>query len=287
MNVRNLLVAVAAVIVLGAAFTLRSQGLTDGIKVTLPEAVTVGDVVLDPGEYEIRRASMNADQVLRIFSNDKLKYQTVVLTIPTLGKETPEDSKVILHHIGDKFYFDKIWMEGKDYGYEFPLPDRVRALQRELAVNVAARYEAVPQTSSVESTSVKDESSNQVAAVVTSDQDKERAEALAKEQQDAQERENRERERLAKLDQERQEQLAREQAELDRISVAAVQPEQPPAHPVVARSESTSVAIQDNSQDRADQSELPATAAGWLSYVLGGGLLMAMAGFFRKTRTQE
>ena len=36
MNPRNLLVAVAAVIVLGAAFTLRSQGLTDGIKVTLP-----------------------------------------------------------------------------------------------------------------------------------------------------------------------------------------------------------------------------------------------------------
>ena len=75
MNPRNLLVAVAAVLVLGAAFTLRSQGLTDGIKVTLPEPVTVGDVVLEPGEYEIRRASTNQDQVLRIFSNDKLRYQ--------------------------------------------------------------------------------------------------------------------------------------------------------------------------------------------------------------------
>ena len=37
---------------------------------------------------------------------------------------------MILHHIGDKYYFDKIWMEGKNYGYEFVLPDRVRALQK-------------------------------------------------------------------------------------------------------------------------------------------------------------
>ena len=147
MNPRNLLVAVAAVLVLGVTFNLRSQGLTDGIKVTLPEPVTVGDVVLEPGEYEIRRASMHQDQVLRFFSNDKLRHETTVLTVPTFNREAPEESKIVLHHIGDKYYFDKIWMEGKNYGYEFVLPDRVRALQKELSVSVPARYEAVQQTS--------------------------------------------------------------------------------------------------------------------------------------------
>ena len=48
MNPRNLFFAVAAVIVMGASFALMSQGLTDGVKVTLPYSVTIGDVVLDP-----------------------------------------------------------------------------------------------------------------------------------------------------------------------------------------------------------------------------------------------
>jgi flagellar biosynthesis GTPase FlhF len=278
MNPRSLFLSVAAVIVLGATFTLSSQGLTDGVKVTLPAPVTVGDVVLDPGEYEIRRASIVTDSVLRIFSNDKLRYQTNVLTIPALGKDTPEDTKVILHHIGDKYYFDKIWMQGKDYGYEFVLPERVRALQRELAVTVPARYESATETSStsVERTSpAAPESSSQ--AVSSAEQERERADALAREQQAARDRE--ERERQAALDRERQEQQERDR-------VAALQREPAPAatSPADTRQDRTSAGIQDNAQK---QDQLPATASGWFSYLLGGTLLIAMAGFLRKPRTQE
>ena len=286
MNPRNLLFTVAAVIVLGATFTLRSQGLTDGIKVTLPEPVTVGDVVLDPGEYEIRRASITTDQVLRIFSNDKLRYQTNVLTIPVLDKDTPEETKVILHHIGDKYYFDKIWMEGKDYGYEFVLPDKVRALQKELAVSVAAKYQANQPTA--ESTSVErsepvtlPESSTQ--SVSTAEQDRQRAAARELEQQGARDREEHER-----------------QEQIERDRVAALQREPAPAaqNPADARQDRPAAGIQDNArtqdnvraqgnnqQNSPDQ--LPATASDWLSYVISGCLLLGMAAFFRKPRTQE
>jgi hypothetical protein len=284
MNPRNLLVAVAAVLVLGVTFNLRSQGLTDGIKVTLPEPVTVGDVVLEPGEYEIRRASMHQDQVLRFFNNDKLRHETTVLTVPTFDREAPEESKVVLHHIGDKYYFDKIWMEGKNYGYEFVLPDRVRALQKELSVSVPARYEAVQQTS-VE-TSIPAHADTQSVAVAEQDkdsvQDKERADAAALAAEASAERE-----RQAQLDREREEQLARDrEAELERNRVAALQQEQAPISPSPAdtRAESPSVGIQDNAQE---SQELPATASDWFAYMLGGCLLLAMAGFFRKTRTQE
>ena len=286
MNPRNLLVAVAAVIVLGAAFTLRSQGLTDGIKVTLPEPVTVGEVVLDPGDYEIRRASTATDQVLQIFSKDKLRYQTNVLTIPTLEKDTPEDSKVILHHIGDKYYFDKIWMQGKDYGYEFVLPDRVRALQRELAVAVPARYESINNEASqanVESPAIKSseapESSSPVAAV-----------SAEQESAAASQREAQERERQATLNREREEQLARDR-EAEHNRVAALQQSPAPAAqapvtpgPVDARQDRTSSDAQNNAQNR---DELPATASDWFVYVLGGTVLIAMAAFFRKPQTQE
>ena len=288
MNPRNLFFAVAAVIVLGAAFTLRSQGLTDGIKVTLPEPVTVGEVVLDPGDYEIRRASTATDQVLQIFSKDKLRYQTNVLTIPALEKDTPEDSKVILHHIGDKYYFDKIWMQGKDYGYEFVLPDRVRALQRELAVTVPARYESSPVSSeagqaNVESPAIKTseapESSSPVAAV-----------SAEQESAAASQREAQERERQATLDREREEQLARDR-EAEQNRVAALQQSPAPAaqapvtpSPVDARQDRPTSDTQNNAQNR---DELPATASDWFVYVLGGTVLIAMAAFFRKPQTQE
>jgi hypothetical protein len=51
-------------------------------------------------------------------------YETNVITIPTERKETPEDSKVILHHIGDEYYFDTIWIQGRSFGYQFVLPER-------------------------------------------------------------------------------------------------------------------------------------------------------------------
>ena len=282
MNPRNLLVAVAAVIVLGAAFTLKSQGLTDGIKVTLPEPVTVGEVVLDPGDYEIRRASTATDQVLQIFSKDKLRYQTNVLTIPALEKDTPEDSKVILHHIGDKYYFDKIFMQGKDYGYEFVLPDRVRALQRELAVTVPARYESNPINNEAnEASQAKVES----PAIKTSEAPESASPVAAVSQREAQERE-----RQATLDREREEQLARDRdAEQDRV--AALQQSPAPAAqapvtpgPVDARQDRTSSDTRNNAQNR---DELPATASDWFVYVLGGTVLIAMAAFFRKPQTQN
>ena len=279
MNPRNLLFTVAAVIVLGATFTLRSQGLTDGIKVTLPQPVTVGDVVLDPGEYEIRRASTATDQVLRIFSNDKLRYQTNVLTIPVLDKDTPEHTRVILHHIGDQYYFDKIWMEGKDYGYEFVLPDRVRALQKELAVTVPARYESTQATaasSSVEREQPATPAEGSTQGVSSAEQDRQRADALAREQQEARDREDRERQ---------------QQAERDRV--AALQREPAPAaqNPADARQDRP-VAVQDNVRARDNNQQnspdqLPATASDWLSYVVGGCVLLGMAAFFRKPRTQE
>src|SRR5436190_5415283 len=126
MHLRKLLLVVIAVAVVTFSVGLRGQGLIDGIKVTLPEPVTVGDKVLQPGEYEIRRPSSSDRQILQIFNKDKMVYETLVQTIATgPDEQNPKDTKVVLHHIGDAYYFDKIWMEDRNYGWEFPLPERV------------------------------------------------------------------------------------------------------------------------------------------------------------------
>jgi hypothetical protein len=134
---KSLLTSIAAVVITVVTMStlLLGQGLVNGVRVTLWAPVTIGEKVLEPGEYEIRRASSVNDNVLKIFNNDKMVYQANVLTVPALANETPEDTKVRLHHIGDKFYFDTIWIHGRNFGYKFVLPEDVEALQRDLAVD--------------------------------------------------------------------------------------------------------------------------------------------------------
>ncbi len=80
-----------------------AQGpLYDKVIVNLPYAVTVGDRTLQPGDYVIRQLPSpgGASRVLLIYSDNGMKFETSALTIPTLDNNTPEDTKVVLHHFG-------------------------------------------------------------------------------------------------------------------------------------------------------------------------------------------
>ncbi|HKD05235.1 MAG TPA: hypothetical protein VKB79_04960 [Bryobacteraceae bacterium] len=127
-----------------------AQGpLYDKVTVDLPYAVTINNTVLQPGHYVIRQmddAGTNS-RVLMIFSDNGMKLQATSLTIPTLDNNTPDKTSVILHHFGNDYYFDKVWVQGKNYGYEFPLPPAVKARQREemQPYTVAATYQQTAQ----------------------------------------------------------------------------------------------------------------------------------------------
>jgi hypothetical protein len=128
--------------------TLLAQGpLYDTVFVNLPYTVTIGNRTLQPGDYVIKQLPSDTDSpVLLIYSDNGMKFQTSAMTIPTLDINTPSDTTVVLHHIGPDYYFDKIWIQGKNYGYEFPLPNSVKERERELMqpVNVAATYKSTP-----------------------------------------------------------------------------------------------------------------------------------------------
>lgn len=139
---------VPTVLVFGAAGVVLGQGpLYDKVIVDLPYSVTIQDKTLTPGEYIIQQnPSEGQNRVVSIYSQDSNRFETFALTIPTLSNRTPNDTSVVLHRFGNEYYFDKIWVQGKNYGYEFPLPDAVKARQRERAqsVTVAANYESAP-----------------------------------------------------------------------------------------------------------------------------------------------
>lgn len=135
----------------------KAQGpLYDRVNVNLPYSVTVGDRTLQPGDYVIQqlRDQSGNSRVLLIYSDNGMKFETSAMTIPALDQNTPENTRVILHHFGNDYYFDKIWIQGKDYGYEFPVPDSVKARQNERMqpVSVAATYSTTQQTDTTTNT---------------------------------------------------------------------------------------------------------------------------------------
>lgn len=126
----------------------QAQPLDDRVIVDMPYTTTVGKKTLQPGKYIIQRLSSQSGggRVLLFYSDDGQKFETSAMTIPALDINTARDTKVVLHHFGSDYYFDKVWIQGKDYGYEFPLPDSVKSREREKmeAVAVAATYQATP-----------------------------------------------------------------------------------------------------------------------------------------------
>jgi cell division septation protein DedD len=150
MKIMNLAIA-AGTLALGLATFVtpsKAQGpMYDVVYVTLPYTVTIGDMTLQPGDYTIKELpSQNKSRVLTIYTDRGMKFKTSAMTIPAYDPNTKEHTNVILHHFGNDYYFDKVWIQGKNYGYEFPLPDSVKARRREALapVSVAARYEAAP-----------------------------------------------------------------------------------------------------------------------------------------------
>jgi hypothetical protein len=128
----------------------KAQGpLYDRVEVNLPYSVTVSDKTLPPGDYIIQqlRDSGGGSRVLLIYSDNGMKFETSAMTIPALDINTPEHTSVVLHHFGPDYYFDKVWIQGKDYGYEFPLPNAVKMREKERmqAVSVAASYSSTTQ----------------------------------------------------------------------------------------------------------------------------------------------
>jgi hypothetical protein len=151
----------AGVLALGLASWTpsKAQGpLYDRVNVNLPYSVTIGERTLPPGDYVIQqlRDQGGGSRVLLIYSDNGMKFETSAMTIPALQgtSVTQDNTRVVLHHFGSDYYFDKVWIQGKDYGYEFPLPDAVKSRQRERLepISVAANYSSVQSTDSANTT---------------------------------------------------------------------------------------------------------------------------------------
>jgi len=106
-------------ILTGLAFAQGPVG--DEIVVTLDRAAMVGSHTLNAGEYTIRQVtSASNPRVLQFTSDHGTKLEATVTAIPIFQNNPPAENRVILDNEGATPRLDRIWIQGKNYGYEFP-----------------------------------------------------------------------------------------------------------------------------------------------------------------------
>jgi hypothetical protein len=240
----------------------KAQGpLYDRVNVNLPYSVTIGERTLQPGDYVIQqlRDQGGGSRVLLIYSDKGMKFETSAMTIPALDNRTPEDTKVLLHHFGNDYYFDKIWIQGKDYGYEFPLPDAVKSRERERSqpISVAANHSTVQQTdtSSTATTTTRTTTPATTQSTTTAQSQPETTQSPAT--------------------------TPTTPRTTMTAQTPAAQPSTPPAVQQPTTQPSTMTAADRSST--ADRS-MPNTAAGWVMMLLSGGTLSGAGLALRRRR---
>jgi hypothetical protein len=129
---------------LTASAALAQGPLYDRINVTLPYSVNVNGTVLQPGDYVIRQhdSAAGGSRIVHFFTDGGMKLETTAMAIPALDNRTPSETKLVLDRFGSDYFLNKIWVQGKDYGYEFPIPESVRRRENErmAAANITATY---------------------------------------------------------------------------------------------------------------------------------------------------
>jgi hypothetical protein len=234
-----------------------AQGpMYDRIKVNLPYTVTLGDKTLPPGDYVIQqnRDSGGGSRVLLIYGDNGMKFETTAMTIPALDPNTARDTTVILHHFGNDYYFDKVWVQGKDYGYEFPVPDSVRAREKERMadVTVPAQYSTENTTTATTTSPTPDTQSNTnqtYTGQTTTAENTPPANPAP-------------------------------QPEPAPTTAHAAEPAPPSPPPSTTPESSMAPATTDNTANR----EMPETDAGWVTMLLSGGALSTLGLALRRKR---
>jgi hypothetical protein len=237
-------------------FVMWSQPLYDRIHANIPYPVVLGDKVLQPGDYTIQQLpdSGGGARVLLFYTDNGMKFQTSAMTIPALDNNTAPETKLILNHTGDEYYINKIWVQGKDYGYELPIPDRMKSREKEkmTQTSVAATYQPSNKTETASTTSTD----KTAPAATTPDQQATAAPPPVTSQTEA----------------------ARPPAAQSQTPPAEPQQAAPPAEPTVSTPPAGSAnrdmqAPATTPAPSTTPTEMPHTAANWLAMLLSGGAL--------------
>lgn len=97
-----------------------SAQMNNGLRVTLPQAVMVGQTQLPAGTYFIQQLTDDGNAgIISIHSESHGPSVEVLATrIEEANGHSAQRSEVTLKAVGGQYQLDKIWIEGQITGYE-------------------------------------------------------------------------------------------------------------------------------------------------------------------------
>jgi hypothetical protein len=125
----NLLAITAVIFSAPATAKAQSYPSSDTFDVTLSKPITINGKVLQPGKYNMEPLNIAGGDspVLVIRGDNDTRVDVTAMTVPTSATRPQAYTRVLLHHVGNKYYLDRIWVKGQYYGYKFPLPKNAAA----------------------------------------------------------------------------------------------------------------------------------------------------------------
>jgi hypothetical protein len=272
---------------------VQAQPLNDRIHVNMPYKFMLGDKTLQPGDYTIQQLSDNGggSRVLLFYTDNGMKFETSALTIPALDVNTARETKLILNQVGEDYYIDKVWVQGKDYGYVLPMPNALKSREGEkkAAATVAAQYQPAAgtktetaQTADLDKDKDKDQKANTPPAVTA------QAETKPAQNNSTAQTNTTAPSKEATQPAENPAPAATVTPQPTPEPTAAVTPQPTPAPAPMpdahANSADRSVADQDAAHTTPAPTRMPETAANWLMMLLSGGTLTGAGVMLRRKR---
>jgi LPXTG-motif cell wall-anchored protein len=220
--------------------------------------VQAGETTLAPGEYTVRQISSASNPSVLEFTSDRgTKLAATLTAIPLLQNTPPSETKVVLENQGATSRISKIWVEGEDYGYEFPsdqlVPTQVAVTTMQVRYDAPVLAANTETTTTVAQNFAERTETTTVAPVAPAPQ--------------------------------QEEQLIAQRQTNERPEVQTPNSENQPAPQLIAQAPAPST--QQNGpvaqEDRSNES-LPATGMGWMAMLIAGIAALAVAGVLRIAR---
>ncbi len=121
----------------------------DRVIVDFQHSVDIGPTVLQPGHYVFQQIDdQTPEPVFMVSDQQGHNISLTAMAIPGIEgnaaalNDVPRQTKVILQKVGNQYYLDKIWIQGRVRGWQFNIPENVKSQASSMQPEeVSAQYE--------------------------------------------------------------------------------------------------------------------------------------------------
>ena len=99
-----------------------AYGQTVLVKANIPFNFSVTGATLPAGEYTIQ--SLTGDGMVLSIRDSDMKAQEMVLAIECESRNDAQQSKLVFHRYGDRYFLAQVWVAGRNLGHRIPKSPR-------------------------------------------------------------------------------------------------------------------------------------------------------------------